>query len=349
MIYIRKVFINAIGFFIAFNFSCHATRVNFNTIKSDFILETKRINIPGYRYVFNPSIIRWGDSFLMSFRVQNKIYNSAKAIGLVWLDKDFNAKGKPYILEIRDQKENNFFVRKNSNVTEQDPRLIKIKDRLYMVYNNLRIGRMFIAELYYDGHSMFLNKPECLLNFEGSNRRCIEKNWVPFQYEDKLLLAYSISPHKILLPLLGTESCETYACSKKRITWDWGEIRGGTPAFMVEGKYLSFFHSSKYNIKSNYSEGINTHHYFMGAYMFDPHPPFEITHISPYPIICDDFYNGKSYNKKGIVPLKVVFPMGFVFDDDYIWISYGKQDHECWIAKLDKKRLLKSLVPLEKR
>ena len=186
-----------------------------------------------------------------------------------------------------------------------------------MVYNNFQIGRMLIAEIHCDENSIFLDNPECLLHFENADSNRIEKNWVPFQYDNNLLLAGSISPHKVFLPVEGTESCTTYAYSQHNVPWNWGQLRGGTPALMVDGKYLSFFHSSKC-IKSDYSKGEKITHYFMGAYMFEPHPPFNITHISPNPIVCDDFYNGEDYETKTWKPLRVVFPMGLVLDDKNI-------------------------------
>jgi predicted GH43/DUF377 family glycosyl hydrolase len=45
-------------------------------------------------------------------------------------------------------------------------------------------------------------------------------------------------------------------------------------------------------------------------------------------------------------PLRVVFPMGYVFDGDYIWLAYGRQDFEIWVAKIDKKLLYESLMPV---
>ena len=44
--------------------------------------------------------------------------------------------------------------------------------------------------------------------------------------------------------------------------------------------------------------------------------------------------------------MRCVFPAGILIDNDFIWISYGRQDHEIWIAKLDKKALIESLTPL---
>ena len=344
---IRQFFyINFITLLFFSNSSCSESIIHLDSMKSDFILETKRIQIPEYPYIFNPSIVRWNDSFLMSFRIQDGKAFSEKKIGLIWLDKNFNLKSKPYILEIRNQKNNNFFVHTNSEITEQDPRLININNHLYIVYNNFRIGRVFIAELHYNDKSIFIDNPECLMYFENANPNRIEKNWVPFEYDNELLLSYSISPHKIFKPIFGTESCKIYAHYPYSIKWDWGEIRGGTPALLVDGKFLSFFHSSK-SIRSNYSNEERVHHYFMCAYVFETQPPFNITHISPNPIICDDFYNGEDYSDKTWKPLRVIFPMGFVFDNNYIWISYGKQDYECWIVKLDKKKLMDSLVPVK--
>jgi len=82
----------------------------------------------------------------------------------------------------------------------------------------------------------------------------------------------------------------------------------------------------------------------MGAYLFEPNPPFNITHVSPNPIVYNDFYKGKRY--RTWKPLHVIFPAGIIDNKDYIWVSYGKQDHECWVVKFDKKKLLNSLQPI---
>ncbi len=84
----------------------------------------------------------------------------------------------------------------------------------------------------------------------------------------------------------------------------------------------------------------------MGAYTFSASPPFEITKISQEPIVGQNFYDGEYY-KPYWVPVRCIFPCGFIIEDLYIYISYGRQDHEIWIAKLDKKALLMSLVPVD--
>ncbi len=71
------------------------------------------------------------------------------------------------------------------------------------------------------------------------NRR--EKSWVPFDYKGSLLLAYSLQPHFIFKPLIGTGECESVALTKGDIQWDLGDLRGGTPGLLVGNEYLSFF------------------------------------------------------------------------------------------------------------
>jgi hypothetical protein len=81
----------------------------------------------------------------------------------------------------------------------------------------------------------------------------------------------------------------------------------------------------------------------MGAYSFEKHPPFAITAIRQTPIIGNNFYHGPEY--KMTKPCCVVFPCGLVLDDHYVWVVFGRQDHEIWMAKLDKKGLYDSMIP----
>ena len=79
----------------------------------------------------------------------------------------------------------------------------------------------------------------------------------------------------------------------------------------------------------------------MGAYTFTARPPFAITHISAHPIVAKTFYHVPEYPTWK--PLRVVFPMGCIADENYFWVTYGRQDFEIWVAKIDKKGLYASL------
>jgi predicted GH43/DUF377 family glycosyl hydrolase len=185
--------------------------------------------------------------------------------------------------------------------------------------------------------------PECITEFDNAGFKKTEKNWAPFDYQGHLCFEYSLLPHQVLWSIPGTGSCETVGMTAGSIKWDWGQLRGGTPAIRIGDEYLGFFHSS-IALKTKHSGGKKITHYFMGAYTFAKDPPFPITAISPRPIVTKGFYTGQNYATWK--PLFVVFPAGYIFDESHIWVSYGRQDHEIWIAKIDKKGLLDSLIPV---
>lgn len=318
--------------------------MDLDKLEQTFVLETKKINIPGYPDAFNPSIVQWNGRLLMSFRTRDPSTQLATLVGFTWLDKDFNPVGISQLLHIDKQNPPSSYI--------QDPRLIAIKDKLYIVYSDLweekdskvKTRRMCTAEIDYDGVRFYARKREFFLDFEGDKNNKSEKNWVPFDYQGTLLFAYSISPHKIFFPIFGERDCNTIAFSQGFNPWKWGILRGGTPALLLDGSYLAFFHSSKV-LTTVQSDGKSITHYFMGAYLFENHPPFAIKKISPKPIVSKEFYNGPAYQTWK--PLRVIFPGGFIYDKKYIWIAYGRQDYESWIVKLDKKDLLNSLIPFQ--
>lgn len=299
-----------------------------------FVLKTEQIKIEGFPDAFNPSIIRLEDQLLMIFRSRDPLTNEANVIALIWLDLNFKQTSKPQILNTKGM------------AGIQDPRLIIVDGKLYITFSAMIQGnrRMGIAELLHDGNHFFIFKWEPLLHFEGDERK-FEKNWVPFAYNDYFLLSYSIFPHRVFLPLFGEQKCLTVDFTNANDTWKWGEIRGGTQAFLIDNQYLGFFHSS-IQMSSVQSNGKAMQHYFMGAYTFENSPPFHIKQISSEPIVGPNFYNGQVH--KTWKPLRVVFPGGYVYDDRFIWVAYGRQDHEIWVVKIEKKGLLNSLIPINK-
>lgn len=309
-----------------------------------FLLETKQIIIPDYPDAFNPSIIRWENGFLLSFRYRKPISLLTNPIMLVFLDENFEPISKPQELLIPFF--NPFWVSK-----QQDARLIQIDEKLFVVYSNLKQGeipreirRVYITEVFFDGITFTAGTPEPLLHFEKETEMRWEKNWTPFEYRGEMFLIYSILPHQIFRPLFGLQACETLFSTEGDIQWEWGTPRGGTPALKVGEEYLSFFHSSKV-MPTIHSNGKSISHYVMGAYTFSSSPPFQVTKMTAEPLIAKGFYSGPTY--KTWKPLRVVFPCGFVFDEDYIWVVYGKQDFESWVVKIDRRQLLHSLVPIE--
>jgi predicted GH43/DUF377 family glycosyl hydrolase len=309
------------------------------------VLETKRIYIEDFPEAWNPSMIKVDQGYLMSFRYTPDVESQGwiSYIGVVLLDEEFNPISKPQLLRTR---------LKNSKTPSQseDARIFKFKDRMFLIYNdNVDIiypatwqrRDMFMAELFYTDHQFILGPPLKLIYEEKYQSRFWQKNWVPFEKDGALLMIYSINPHEILYPNLATGTCYSVYETSAEIQWDFGAfLKGSTPPMLVDAEYLAFFHTGIVT-SSQSSWGLDLWHYFMGAYTFSAEPPYEITHITPVPIIAENFYTPSKYAKR------VIYPGGFVVSDSVIYLTYGKDDQEIWIATIDKAVLKNSMVPVE--
>jgi len=333
--------------FLAF-FGALFADLELETLSDDFVLEVKRVEIPDFPYAFNASMVPWQGFILMSFRtIPNPKDVFTSWIGVILLDRAFNPVGEPQILQTR---------AKGSAAPPraEDARLVYIGGRLHIVYSDndepeLTGGgfRVVVGELAYRNGLFSIENARRLVEFEGEMKTLREKSWVPFDWMGSLLLSYTISPHLVFQPLQRTGVCHTLARSDPPLEWDWGVIRGGTPALLLEnGEYLSFFHSVKKMATEN-SKGKTMSHYFIGAYTFSSTLPFQLTRLSPKPIVGSGFYTGASY-KPYWGSIQCVFPAGLILDGNDLWISYGRQDHEIWVARLDKRRLMNTLKPIDR-
>jgi hypothetical protein len=111
--------------------------------------------------------------------------------------------------------------------------------------------------------------------------------------------------------------------------WKWGwPIRGGTvaellPATPFGPKYLTVFHTSGRVLSPKLST------YFMGIYLFDVSPPFNITHVSKEPLIANSMYNDTyGWCTRSGFPDYSVFPVGVSIHSDAnrLYVSWGKNN-----------------------
>lgn len=71
--------------------------------------------------------------------------------------------------------------------------------------------------------------------------------------------------------------------------------------------------------------------------------------ISSQPIVGKQFYNGAEYEPYARWRAKcVVFPCGILLDGEYVVVLYGRNDHEMWVAKIDKKKLYESMQKVKR-
>ena len=320
------------------------SNLSFATPNSPIVTKTKQIILEEYPNAYNPSIIEFGDDILMTFRFtpSPNTYPWISYIGVVLLDKDFTPISRPQLL-------NTCFAHRKTLSQTEDPRLFRYKNRIFLIYNdNLEKTHpthhdrrdMFFAELLFDKKRFSLSFPQQLIYEEKYPWVFWQKNWMPFEYNDMLFFIYSINPHEILFFNFLSAKCYLYDRTENHLQWDWGQLRGSTPPLLDEGEYICFFHSS-IPTTSAASYNYEMWHYFMGAYTFSNHPPFQIKKISDSPILHYSFYTPSSYYKR------VIFPGGCIISGSTIYLAYGKDDSEIWIASLDKKALKASLKEIK--
>lgn len=310
---------------------------------SDIVIATTQIKIKGYPNIFNPSLVKSKNGFLLTFRHCLAPANPGVSyIGIIKLDESLKPISKPQFLNTRNHGD-------KIDSHAEDARIFSCNGDPYIIFNdttetNDLSGRyrreMFIAKVILDENKLRITRPIRLYHPEKYKHIDTQKNWVPFIWDGVLLLAYSLNPHEILYPNLATGECPVACRSSFYSPWRWGTWRGGTPAVLVDGEYLAFFHSSMMT-RSEASNGVMMYHYYMGAYTFSAEPPFNVLSASIAPIVGRDFYTPSSREKR------VVFPGGFAIFGSSIYVAYGKDDCEVWIAILDKSKLMKSLMPVE--
>lgn len=149
-------------------------------------------------------------------------------------------------------------------------------------------------------------------------------------------------------------------CKDLENSWNFGELRGGTPALYFKGQYLLFFHS-KIMFRSCHSKL-----YVVGALMFnassadthlnDNSELFTVTKISKYPIINDKLIFPMSVSNQG--RMSVVFPMTFLYYDKSgkptddaefavtIALTCGVKDSSAVTIHLNIDEFMKTLVDL---
>lgn len=311
---------------------------------ANFVIATKKIYLEKFPNAFNPSLIEMDNGFLLIFRHCLAPHQPwVSYIGIVLLDQFLEPISEPQLL-------NTPAKFSNSISQAEDARIFTYKNQIYITYNDnkevhnpdYRYDRrnMFLAKLSYKRKKFFVENTIKLHYPEVYEERKIQKNWTPFEWKKHLLFVYSQEPHKILRPDLKTGLCEEIYNTPFPNDWGWGLLRGGTPAILIDGEYLSFFHSSTLTSTES-SDGILMFHYYMGAYTFSAQPPFHVTKSSNFPIIGEGFYTRSNYEKR------VIFPGGIVAKGPNIYVAYGKDDAEIWVAIIDKLALKKSLVKVE--
>ncbi len=325
------------------------------------IKSVKKINIDGVVAPYNASLLEDNDGYLVVFRYDIKERKKFAGLTTPFREKiPFPSQKMPFktfIGSIRLDKEFNQVspvqrIDTKSDFSE-DPRIFTSDGKLYLSYNDMQENDVYsrsmrLAEL--DPKTLelvFIADIDQQINY-------VEKNWVPFTRKDvsgeeKIYFGYGINPHKIM----GMQDPKSnqmdhpifpHTISFQKMPWNekkWGVLRGGTPARLVNGQYLAFFHTLFYESKRPW--------YAMGAYTFEANPPYRVTAVSASPILFKGIYDTPAINTAHSKK-KAIYPAGMAFGKeegkDVIYLSCGENDSSVKILTFDQESLLKSLTPV---
>lgn len=340
-----------VGIAIALVFPFHDYRITIlgpnlkANIASDAIVSTTKISIPGHRKAYNPSIIPYGDGYLLSFRTKYynaktflKKYEKGKRNSYLWLvklNRDFKPSEKPYLLHLQSNRE-------TYSRSAEDGRLLQAGEKILFFFNDYveaedrSLYCPYMAELVEKEGQLQPEKPSIRLHYDKMGST--EKNWSPFIDREKLCLIYSGNPHLILEADMETGLCQKIAATTNKSIWNWGEINGGTPAYLLPEGFLTFFHSHQNSLASSFRGKESGRNYAMGAYLFETDTPFQIKKITPSPLGSLEDY--MSQNRR-----KAVFPSGIVVEGNQIHVVWGKNDTTMYVSSFDREKLLSSMVP----
>jgi hypothetical protein len=235
------------------------------------------------------------------------------------------------------------------NILQEDPRLISIKkNELFAIsYTSKHTIYDKFIPTYVIGK---FNKKNNNIEFDRSVNVLQNdvdfngKNWVPFAKSNNLYFIQKINPLHIIELNITTGTLRSLLKSNKTVHLPWKsvygtEIRGGSPAILIRGTYLSFFHTVAFTQRP-----WNLRNYFMGAISFCPDSPHSIHMMSSYPIVDEEWYLGK-WTQHDIA--YTIFPTGLMYDStidvDHIFLSLGLQDVNGLILKIHVDTLFHSM------
>lgn len=251
----------------------------------------------------------------------------------------------------------------------EDPRLFQMKNGIIYVsyarrFKQLPEIRMAHAQLYFRGMNVSgrINVDDIvdLVIEDKVEHFHDQKNWTPFEFQNIMFYVNSIWPFQVVNITIDpyhswvgmAYMCENVAFHNLKTHWDYGHIRGGTPALPIgNDTYLSFFHSS------HTIDHLQT--YCFGAFTFMAWSNatigttgvthFKLTGMSRTPIVNSSMYNGPWKEQMGAFAFMdyVTFPMSFFMEEDNIFLVYGWQDKEGILSKLKLAEVLSSLDEID--
>jgi hypothetical protein len=157
-----------------------------------------------------------------------------------------------------------------------------------------------------------------------------EKNWSPYVYGSELYMITDFDPFLRIIKIGAADGKsdpkDMFLSPKRTNGWEFGELRGGTPLLSQpnnnDGWLYGFAHSYR-----THEMGFSRYYYYTAVRLNHVNKVFE---YSPLPLPYIDEEPGEEYellwrhsnNRR----LKVIFPIGIMYHEAGLIISFGKDD-----------------------
>lgn len=289
-------------------------------------------------YVFNPSIILLDNNIFVVARLSsssnckhtlNHSYNQLIENNTNVFDPDYKKNSSLLISFYLNSPStfnifNNYITDQNNyiNLGMEDPRIFIFQNEPWIYFHY----RGFQNNTFKHLPAIFkMSTPQNIIYLYYENMTTSEKNWMPFEFDNKLYFEYSINPHIILECNTSTGKC-TFIAIHNFINPLQKHIGGGAPSQLITTKqcYLGIGHT-----RSDHPHIIRKNFF----YTFDPTPPFNITGMSK------EFDIESSDNS-------IEFVSGLIVSNNTVILSAGIQDCYSVIIKYNIDSVFNLIQPI---
>jgi len=232
----------------------------------------------------------------------------------------------------------------------EDPRCISDENFIYLFYVKpiitddgkpfggsmmLRIMKKSEGSLQHLKEIRLPNNPIGIDPTHGENTK-YEKNWVPYIIKNStILIIYSCHPWAgFILDLSDFDIPKIHSpFINEGLSWEFGEIRGGTnPVEFKKDELITFYHSSVI------VNGKKT--YYTGACIFSKQFPFSPIKFTKFPVLISPHSRDIKENNWSW-SATVIFPMACIINEDTFRVCLGVMDGDMGYIEFKIDDLLK--------
>ncbi|NNU33285.1 hypothetical protein HK413_02255 [Mucilaginibacter sp. S1162] len=238
----------------------------------------------------------------------------------------------------------------NGNTAFEDVRLFSTGEHLLAFYTYLpRLASGKWDWIFGVGMGTLDVDKACIVkqtSLRPMSKRVHEKNWTPYMFANELFLITDLAPFLRVLKLELNNgknlAREHFLSTTRTLGWPFGELRGGTPLLQQPGDNSGWVYGFAHSYLDNFN-GFKRFYYYT-AIRYNHYR--KILEYHPDALGYKDEDPDSEYKKlwhySNNSELKIVFPMGIMYQDDGVLVSFGKDD-VCSFTQHFKWQYLKSL------